>query len=280
MRNLTSHGLSDLGNGFSRKIILFLNQEKRQRKSERWQCQPIIFLYGTQFWHEKNVFLIFVPFPRSTKFYPKHVKLLQSCPTLCDHMHHSLPGSSAHGILQARILEWVAVPSSRGSSCSRIEFVSLLFPSLTSRFFTSSTTWEAHPKVQQTANESNQLSAQQTASKSNQLSALRKIRYYSYLLIFSVLCLFSLGLEKVKVSEVAQSCLTLCDPVDCSLPGSSVHGIFQARILEWVAISFSRGPSWPRDQTWDSRIAGRRFTLWTTREAQSFRNKQSFKFST
>ena len=42
---------------------------------------------------------------------------------------------------------------------------------------------------------------------------------------------------------VAQSCLTLCDPMDCSPPGSSVHGILQARILEWVAIPFSRGPS-------------------------------------
>ena len=48
--------------------------------------------------------------------------------------------------------------------------------------------------------------------------------------------------EKVKMF-VAQSCLTLCDPVDCSLPGYSVHGILQARILEWVAISFSRGSS-------------------------------------
>ena len=47
--------------------------------------------------------------------------------------------------------------------------------------------------------------------------------------------------------EVAQSCPTLCDPVDCSLPGFSVHGIFQARILEWVTISFSRGSSRPRD---------------------------------
>ena len=46
-----------------------------------------------------------------------------------------------------------------------------------------------------------------------------------------------------------QSCLTLCDPVHCSPPASSIHGIFQARILEWVAISFSRGPSWPRDRT-------------------------------
>ena len=50
-------------------------------------------------------------------------------------------------------------------------------------------------------------------------------------------------------SEVAQSCPTLCDPVDCSPPGSSVHGILQARVLEWVAISFSRGSSQPRDQT-------------------------------
>ena len=50
-----------------------------------------------------------------------------------------------------------------------------------------------------------------------------------------------------KESEVSQSCLTLCDPMDCSLPGSSVHGIFQAIVLEWIAISFSRGSSQPRN---------------------------------
>ena len=69
---------------------------------------------------------------------------------------------------------------------------------------------------------------------------------------------------KVKVkseSEVAQSCPTLCDPMDCSLPGSSVHEILQARILEWVAISFSRGSSRPRDQTPVSSIGDRRFNL-------------------
>ena len=49
--------------------------------------------------------------------------------------------------------------------------------------------------------------------------------------------------------SIAKPCPTLCDPVDCSLPGSSVHGIFQARVLEWIAISFSRGSSWPRDRT-------------------------------
>ena len=55
---------------------------------------------------------------------------------------------------------------------------------------------------------------------------------------------------------VAQSCLTLCDPVDCSPPGSSVHGILKARILEWVAIPFSRRCSWPRDRTRVSHIGG------------------------
>ena len=48
--------------------------------------------------------------------------------------------------------------------------------------------------------------------------------------------------DKKNRSEVAQSCLTLCDPMDCSLTGSSVHGILQARVLEWVAISFSMFP--------------------------------------
>ena len=70
---------------------------------------------------------------------------------------------------------------------------------------------------------------------------------------------------KVKVL-VAQSCPTLCDPRDCSLPGSSVHGILQARILEWVSIPFSRGPSQPRDWTQVSCIAGKFFTIWATGE--------------
>ena len=67
-------------------------------------------------------------------------------------------------------------------------------------------------------------------------------------------------------SEVSQSCPTICDPMDCGLPGSSVHWILQARILEWVAISFSRGSSRPRNRTQVSRIAGRRFNLWATRK--------------
>ena len=138
----------------------------------------------------------------------------QLCPTLCDPMDCSLPGSSVHGILQARILEWVAYPFSRGSSWPR-NWAGV--SSIAGRFFNSGATREAPVKCE---------------------------------------------------SEVAQSCPSLCDPMDCSLPHSSIHGIFQARVLEWVAISFSRGSSRPRDWTQVSRIVGRRFNLWATKEVK------------
>ena len=73
--------------------------------------------------------------------------------------------------------------------------------------------------------------------------------------------------KKVKVPE---SCLALCDPTVCSLQGSSVHGILQARILERVAISFSRESSWPRDRIQVSCIAGGFYTIWATWEAQEY----------
>ena len=66
---------------------------------------------------------------------------------------------------------------------------------------------------------------------------------------------------------VTKSCQILCNPMDCNLPGSSVNGIFQARMLEMLAISFSRASSWPRDWTLVSCLAGRFFTDWATREA-------------
>ena len=75
--------------------------------------------------------------------------------------------------------------------------------------------------------------------------------------------------------EGAQSCLTLCDPMDCSSPGFSVHGILQARILEWFTISFSRGSSRPRDQTQVSRIGGRHFNLLAI-TCESLRNSWIF----
>ena len=92
-------------------------------------------------------------------------KLLQSCPTLCDPMDCSPPGSFIHGIFQAKVLEWGAIVFS------------------------------------------------DSAIKKNEAAA--------------------------TAAKSLQSCPTLCDPMDCSLPGSSIHGIFQARVLEWVAIAFS-----------------------------------------
>ena len=146
----------------------------------------------------------------------KKVKVTQSCSTLCNRMDYTVHGR----ILQARILEWVASPFSRGSSQPGIK-------------------------------------PRSPALQANSLPA-----------------------EPQSQSEVTQSCPTLGDPVDCSPPSSSVHGVLQARVLEWVAISFSRGSSRPRDRTQVSCIAGRRFNLWATRETLSHKgspiNKKGF----
>ena len=85
------------------------------------------------------------------------------------------------------------------------------------------------------------------------------------------------GFPKPCTREVAQSCPSLCDPMDCSLRGSSIHGIFQARILECVAISFSRGFSWPGDWTQVSSIASRGFYHLNHR-VQSKMKTQNFSF--
>ena len=74
---------------------------------------------------------------------------------------------------------------------------------------------------------------------------------------------------------VAQSCLTLCSSIDSSSPGSSVYGILHERILEWVAIPFSKGSSLSRDQTQVFHIAGRFFTIWATREVL-YVNKRTY----
>ena len=98
-------------------------------------------------------------------------------------------------------------------------------------------------------------------------------RFMKLLLLIMILLLLS---NKVRL---------FCNLMDCSPPGSSVHGISQAGRLEWVAISFSRVSSWPRDWTLVSRIAGRRFNLWVTREAMlklpiiSSRHGSNSKFS-
>ena len=82
------------------------------------------------------------------------------------------------------------------------------------------------------------------------------------------------GSLKWSEVKVTQSCPTLCDPMDYT-----VHGILQARILEWVAIPFSRGFSQPRDQTHVSCIAGRFFTSWTTRKSPRILESVAYSFS-
>ena len=131
----------------------------------------------------------------------------QFCSTLWNLTDCSLLGFSVHGILQARILGWVAFPFSRGSSQSR----------------------------------------DQTC-----ISCTGRGILYHW---------------GIREAQATQLCPILCDPMDCNLLGFSVHGILQARILEWVAIPFSRGSSWPRDWSLVSHVAGRFFTIWTTREA-------------
>ena len=79
--------------------------------------------------------------------------------------------------------------------------------------------------------------------------------------------------KKKKVKLL--SCVRLSEtPMDCSLTGFSVHGIFQARVSEWFVISFSRGSSQVKDRMQVSRIVGRRFTLWATREAPTILTRE------
>ena len=80
---------------------------------------------------------------------------------------------------------------------------------------------------------------------------------------------FRFALSIAVVVLAAQSCPTLCNPIDCSLLGPSVHEILQARILEWVATSSSRGSSQPRNQTWVSHIVGRFFTTEPTEKSST-----------
>ena len=177
-------------------------------------------------------------------------KSLQSCPTLCDPIDGSPSCSAVLGILQARTLEWVAISLSNAwkwkvkgkvKSLSRVR----LFP----------TPWTAAHQAPATMGFSRQEYGSGVPLEMSAIKGAGKCGFLFWVAVCA--CILSL----------LQSCPTLCDPMDCNLPGSSVHGILQARILEWVAISFSRGSSQPRDRTCISCIAGRFFTIWATREA-------------
>ena len=147
-------------------------------------------------------------------------------------------GYSVHGILQARILEWVALPFSRGSSQPKDRpWVS----HIAGRFFTSWATREAlyaaaAQSLQSCPTLYDPIDVWQPTRLPYPWDSPGKNTGVGYH--------FLLQCMKVKSeSEVAQLCPTLSDPMDCSLPGSSIHGIFQARVLEWGAIAFSGKPS-------------------------------------
>ena len=159
----------------------------------------------------------------------------QSHLILCDPKDCSPPGSSVHGILQAKILEWAAISYSRGSSRPRdwSQVSSAFCPGREIfHFLTTGAAWEVHcccwvaavvpDSVRPHRRQPTRLPRDSPGKNTG------------------VGCHFLLQCMKVKnESEVAQSCPTLSGPMDCSPPGSSTHGIFQARVLEWGAIAFS-----------------------------------------
>ena len=191
------------------------------------------------------------------------VLVAQLCPTLCDSMDCSLPSPSVHGLLQARIRE----RKSESESCSVVS--DSLWP------HGLYSPWNS---PDQNTGVGSRSSLQWIFPTQGWNPALLHCRILA-----------------AAAAKSHQSCLTLRDPMDCSPPGSSVHGIFQARVLEWGAISsrilewaailYSRWSSWPRDGNRVSCLAGGFFTVWATREApllyEAFGNSEprSFVFS-
>ena len=145
----------------------------------------------------------------------KKVKLLSRVRLFVIPWTVAYQASLSMGFLQARILEWVTISFSRGSSRPRDQ------------------TWVSC-----------------IGGRRFNLWAIREAQFQVYIKV-----------NQLYICMKVKSSLTLCNPMDCSPPGSSVHGIFQTRVLEWVAISFSRGSSQPRDRTQVSHTAGRCFTV-------------------
>ena len=184
---------------------------------------------------------------------------IQSCPTLCDPMDCGPPGFSVHGILQERILEWVLILFSRGSSrprsLNRVCYIaadSLLFESLgkpreeMKRYQLNSKAWPVAFAVML------RMVIKDKWVTKGKWSIYLKSEYEVQ------------EAARNQVGAGAQSCLTPWNLQGCRPPGSSVHGIFQARILEWAAISISGWSSWSRDQTHiscNSCLAGWFFTI-------------------
>ena len=162
-------------------------------------------------------------------------------PTLCDPIDGSPPGSPTPGILQARTLEWVAISFSKAWKW-KVKMKSLSRPRLLATPWT--TAYQAPPSM-----------------------GFSRQEYWSGVPLPSPSGGASGNLNEMLV---AQSCPTLCDPTNCSPSGSSIHGVLQARIVEWIAISFFRGSSQPRDQTHVSPTGRWILYHWATRDYQQY----------
>ena len=152
--------------------------------------------------------------------------------TLCDPMDCSLPSSSVLGIFQLRIPEWVAISYSRESPQPRDQIKFPMFPAL---------------QVDSLSLLFNMLSRLVITLLPRSKCLLISWLQSPPAVILEPRKIKSDTVSTVSPSKSLQSWPTLCDPLDCSPPGSSIYGILQARILEWVAIPFCRGSSQPRD---------------------------------
>ena len=181
---------------------------------------------------------------------------------------YSLPVSSVHGILQARVLQWVAISFSKNTGVGCISFSRGSSPPrdrtpvscIAGRFF------PRLPGVTSAAIYNQRRGRGEIGSR----VGMRTWKIYINNVIFKD---WSNQISRNDIFWLlfvveSLSCIQLyCDPMDCSPPGFSVHRISQARILEEIAISFSRGSSWPRDQTLISRAGMWILHHWATREA-------------
>ena len=209
-------------------------------------------------------------------------KSLQSCPTLCDPIDGSPPGPAVPGMFQARTLEWVAISSSNAwkwkvkvKSLSRVRILATpwtaAYQAPPSMGFSRQEYWSGVP-LPSPLPHCRQIFIIWAAREVHKIGINKvylKMKFHMFPKSNDclkqndrhVLWNPSIDNKSMRVCSVAKLCLTLCNPMDCSSPGSSTHGISQAKILEQYAISFSRGSSQIRDRSYVSCTAGDSFPL-------------------
>ena len=159
-------------------------------------------------------------------------KSLQPCPTLCSSMNVACQAPLSMGLSMQEYWNELSCPPPRDLLDPEIKPTCLMSPTPAGGVFTTSTTCSCCCQVASVVSDSVRPHRRQPTRLPHPWDSPGKN--------IGMGCHFLLQCMKVKSErQVAQSCPTLCDPMDCSLPGSSVHGIFQARVLEWGAIAFS-----------------------------------------